>query len=97
MSIQYTAPEFKPTTFRTRVVAHNHYTRALVQFLICYLPPLQKCFFSLAVSSSSQGKCFCFLESTSKDANGLISQINDLNEIGTNERIEPVKKVDKKS
>ena len=28
MSIQYTAPGIKPTTFQTWVVTHNHYTRA---------------------------------------------------------------------
>ena len=28
MSIQYTAPGFKPTTFNTRVSSHNHQTRA---------------------------------------------------------------------
>ena len=29
MSIQYTVPEFEPTTSRTKVVSHNHLTRLL--------------------------------------------------------------------
>ena len=46
MSIQYTAPGFEPTTFRT---SHNHYTRAPA--LICVFdvngwPHLDKCFVS---------------------------------------------------
>ena len=33
MSIQYTVPGFEPTTFRTWVSSHNHWTRALLWFL----------------------------------------------------------------